>query len=445
MSAGALIATPALILLTGFFVAAEFSAVRVRATQLEAVQDVDPRAQAALEVHRNLNQHLSSIQVAITLLTISLGAAGENLFVHGFQHWLGFLPWPKLALLLGTGLGLVLITLLQVVLAELLPRSIAIRSALAMALVTAAPLLWWSRVIAPVTWALMALTRLMARIMGLGASERPSEEAPPSEEEFRRMLVKSQENGELQPTRKNLIENVLDFSKRTTKEIAVPRAQVIHFDLHRPLEENLRLARSCPHTRLPLVDGDLDHVVGVIHLKDLLWALNDQGDGLDLRALARPAFLVPEMRLIQDLLLDFQLKKQHLAMVVNEHGGVDGLVTLEDVLEELVGEIQDEFDREVKNLHRTRGGGWVAQGAVTLEQLEGTLGLRLEVEAGSVTLGGFFQERLGRVLKAGDELRIQGWRIRVLEMRGMAPRKFLFKPFPMGQPAPQVTDDEPED
>jgi CBS domain containing-hemolysin-like protein len=430
MHAGSLIATPLLILLTGCFVAAEFAAVRVRSTQLEAVLDTDPRAALALEVHRHLSRHLSSIQVAITLLTISLGAAGESLFVHGFQAWFGFLPWPKLAVLLGTGLGLLAITLLQVVLAELLPRGAAIRSALTVALVTAGPLLFWSRAIAPVTWILMALTRLMERLVGLDPEDLSAEEPAPSRDEFRRMLVKSQASGELEADNKELIENVFDFSKRTIKEIAVPRAQVIYIDLHRSLKENLDLARSCPHTRLPLVDGDLDHVVGVIHLKELLWALNDQGERLNLRATARPAFLVPEMRLIQDLLLDFQKQKQHLAMVVNEHGGVDGLVTLEDVLEELVGEIQDEFDREVKNLHRTRGGSWVAQGTVTLEQLESTLGLRLEVEAGSVSLGGYFQERLGRVLKAGDELRIEGWRIRVLEMRGMAPRKFLFKPIP---------------
>ena len=150
-----------------------------------------------------------------------------------------------------------------------------------------------------------------------------------------------------------------------------------------------------------MVEGDLDHVVGVVHLKELLWALNDQGPALDLRALARPALLVPEMRLIQDLLLDFQKQKQHLALVVNEHGGIDGLVTLEDVLEELVGEIQDEFDREVIELRRTRGGAWLAQGTVTLEQLEDHLKLRLEAEAGSVSLGGFLQEQLGRILRGG--------------------------------------------
>jgi CBS domain containing-hemolysin-like protein len=428
MNTGALIATPILILLTGCFVATEFAVVRVRSTQLEAVLPGDPRAALALEVQHHLDRHLSSIQVAITLLTISLGAVGEDVFTGTFHRWFGFLPWHQLAILLGTGLGLLTITLLQVVLAELLPRGVAIRASLPLALATAGPLLVWSRAIAPVTFCLVALTRAMERILGMDVKNLDTADPAPSREEFRRMLVKSLADGQVEAEPGSLIENVFDFSKRTTKEIAVPRAQVVVLDLHRTLDENLRLARSCPHTRLPLVEGDLDHVAGVVHLKDLLWALHDQGGALDLRTIARPAFLVPEMRRIQDLLLDFQKRKQHLALVVNEHGGVDGLVTLEDILEELVGEIQDEFDREVKNLNRTRGGAWVAQGTVTLEQLEAVLGLRVEVEAGSVSLGGYFQEQLGRVLKAGDELRIQDWRIRVLAMRGMAPRSFLLKP-----------------
>jgi CBS domain containing-hemolysin-like protein len=435
MHTGALIATPLLILTTGFFVCAEFAAVRVRGTQLESMQDEDPRAGQALEVHRHLDQHLSSIQVAITLLTISLGAVGEDVFVRGFQLLFGGTPWPRTGLLLGSFMGILVITLLQVILAELLPRGLALRSAQAWALRTARPLLFWSRAIAPVTSTLTYITHFLERSLGVPAAV----EHAPTEDELRRMLMKSK----LQISRKQLIENLFDFSRRTVKEVAVPRAQVTFLDLQRTLDENLALARACPNTRLPLVDGDLDHVVGVIHLKDLLWALHDRGPGLDLRALARPAFLVPEMRLIQDLLLDFQKQKQHLALVVNEHGGVDGLVTLEDVLEELVGEIQDEFDREVINLRRTRGGAWLAQGTVTLEQLEDHLDLRLEVEEGSVSLGGLFQERLGRVLRTGDELRIQGWRIRVLEMRGMAPWKFLLKPVGLGDEGRD--DHDPED
>jgi len=431
---GALIATPLLILLTGFFVAAEFSAVRVRATQLEAYQGNPRRVAWALEVHRHLDQYLSSIQVAITLLTITLGAVGEDLFTGLFHFLFGFMPWPRIGFLLSSLCGLLLITLLQVVLAELLPRSMAIRSSLRWALWTARPLMLWGRLIRPVTWVLLILTHGVERILGVNQELQPQEERPPSEDELRRMLVKSQAHGDLELSRKELIENLFDFSKRSVREVAIPRGQVVFFDLHHSLEENVDLARTSPHTRIPLVEGDLDHVVGVIHLKDLLWALNDGPQNLDLRDLARPAFLVPEMRLIQDLLLDFQKQKQHLALVVNEHGGVDGLVTLEDVLEELVGEIEDEFDREVINLRQTRGGAWLAQGTVTLEQLEDHLHLHLEVGADSVSLGGYFQECLGRILEIGDELKIQGWRIRVLEMEGMAPRKFLLRrePPPVG-------------
>ena len=428
MHSGTLVATAILILCTGFFVMAEFAAVRVRSTQLEGLQGTDPRALFALEVHHHLDLHLSAIQVAITLLTVCLGAVGEDAFVHGFQFLFGFLLWPKVGLVLGSVLGLLTLTLLQVVLAELVPRGFAIQSALKWSLRTARPLLFWSRLIRPITCVLVGLTHLIERMLGVDVKNRPLEEHPPSEDEFKRMLVKSQASGELELSRAELIENVFAFSKRTVKEVAVPRSEIFFLDLRRDLAENLELARSSPHTRLPVVEGDLDHVVGVVHLKELLWALHDQGPELDLRGLARPAFLVPEMRLIQDLLLDFQKQKQHLALVVNEHGGTDGLVTLEDILEELVGEIQDEFDREVINLRRTRGGAWLAQGAVTLEQLEDHLDLRLETEADSVSLGGFFQERLGRILRVGDELQIQGWRIRVLEMRGMAPGKFLLRP-----------------
>jgi CBS domain containing-hemolysin-like protein len=198
-------------------------------------------------------------------------------------------------------------------------------------------------------------------------------------------------------------------------------------DIRKSFKENLAFMRTIEHSRIPLVDGDLDHVVGVIHLKDLLWRLRDEEEP-DLKSLARPAFFVPEMRRVQDLLLDFQRKKQHLALVVNEHGGVDGVVTLEDVIEELVGEIQDEFDNEVIQLTRIQDGAWLAQGTVTLEQLEDQLGLKLETDTDAVTLGGYFQERLGRVLRAEDEITIQEWQVRVLEMSGMAPKKFLFKP-----------------
>ena len=419
----------ALILLSAFFVLAEFAAVRVRETQLEPLVGLDPRAARALEVHRSLSHHLSAIQAGIVLCALALGAVGEGLFSRGFRTLFGGFPWPALVLPLSSGLALLVMTTLHVVLAELVPRSLAIRSALPWALRTATPLLAWSRLVRPLTWGLTRLSRLVLHLLG-AKPEADAEDLLPSEAEFRRMLERSHAQGHLELDRKELIENLFDFSRRMVKEITVPRAQVVCFDLTRSLEDNLILARTTPHTRIPLVEGDLDRVVGVIHLKELLWALQEQEGALDLRALARPAFFVPEMKPIQGLLLEFQQRRQHLALVVNEHGGVDGLVTLEDVLEELVGEIQDEFDREAIQLRQTRGGAWLAQGNVTLEQLEDHLHLNLETEADSVSLGGFFQERLGRVLRPGDELRLQGWRIRVLSMRGLAPGQFLLKPLP---------------
>lgn len=417
-----------LLLLSAFFVLTEFAIIRVRPTQLEALQGKDPRAEAALEVLQHLSHHLSSVLAGITICAIAFGAVGEDVFAHFLKAHMGWFPWPSLAAPLASLVALVIMTGIHVVLTEMVPRSFAIQNAGLWALRTARPLLWWSRLVRPLTAVLGAASRGVERALGLPPGSHQSADLLPDEDEFKRMLEKSQASGDLVISRKDLIENLFAFSKRTIKEIAIPRGNVSYFDLTRPWAENLALARSTPHTRIPLVEGHLDHTVGVIHLKELLWALHESDGEVDLRRLARPAFLVPEMRLIQDLLLDFQKQKQHLALVVNEHGGIDGLVTLEDVLEELVGEIQDEFDREVINLRQTRTGAWLAQGTVTLEQLEDHLGLKLEAEEGSVSLGGYFQEQLGRVLQAGDELRIEGWRIRVLEMRGMAPRRFLLKP-----------------
>ncbi|GLH73111.1 membrane protein [Geothrix limicola] len=429
MTLAAALICAALIFASAFFVMAEFAAVRVRATQLEALAEEDARAQRALEVHRGLSHHLSAIQAGIVLCALALGAVGEGLFSHAFLTLFGHLPWPRLVLPFSTGLALLLMTTLHVVLAELVPRSLAIRSALPWALRTAAPLLAWSRLVRPLTWGLTKLSHGVLWLLRV-QPEADAEDLLPSEAEFRRMLERSQAEGHLELDRKELIENLFDFSRRMVKEISVPRAQVVCFDLTRSLADNLALARSTPHTRIPLVEGDLDRVVGIIHLKELLWAMQDLNGAVDLRDLARPAFFVPEMKPIQGLLMDFQLRKQHLALVVNEHGGVDGLVTLEDVLEELVGEIQDEFDREAIQLRRTRSGAWLAQGNVLLEQLADHLGLNLETVAGSVSLGGFFQEQLGRVLRPGDELRLEGWRVRVLSMRGLAPGQFLLKPLP---------------
>jgi len=433
MVAGRLLLIVLLLILGAFLVLAEFAIVRVRPTQLESLLDRDLRARQALEVQRHLQTHLSSILVGISLCAVGFGALGEDLLAKCLRTWLAFLPgsslipWSSISVWLASFIALIIMTTINVVLAELVPRSFAIRNSTLWALRTAKPLLIWSRFSRPLTITLSKLSRLVERLFGLPEGSEYSEDILPSEDEFKRLIVHSKASGELEFNKAELIENVFSFSKRTIMEITIPRGSVVTMDIRKSLKENLAFMRTIEHSRIPLVDGDLDHVVGVIHLKDLLWRLRDEEEP-DLKSLARPAFFVPEMRRVQDLLLDFQRKKQHLALVVNEHGGVDGIVTFEDVIEELVGEIQDEFDNEVTQLTRIQAGAWLAQGTVTLEQLDDQLGLRLEDDTDAVTLGGYFQEILGRVLRVNDEITIREWQVRVLEMSGMAPKKFLFKP-----------------
>jgi len=433
MVAGRLLFIVLLLILGAFLVLAEFAIVRVRPTQLESLLEKDSRARQALEVQRHLQTHLSSVLVGVSLCAVGFGALGEDLLAECLSTWMSFLPgsglipWSSISMWLASFIALIIMTTINVVLAELVPRSFAIRNSTLWALRTAKPLLIWSRFSRPLTITLSTLSRWVERLFGLPEGNEYPEDLLPSEDEFKRLLAHSQASGELELNKAELIENVFSFSKRTIMEITIPRGSVVTMDIRKSLKENLALMRTIEHSRIPLVDGDLDHVVGVIHLKDLLWRLRDEEEP-DLKSLARPAFFVPEMRRVQDLLLDFQRKKQHLALVVNEHGGVDGIVTFEDVIEELVGEIQDEFDNEVTQLTRIQAGAWLAQGTVTLEQLDDQLGLKLEGDTDAVTLGGYFQERLGRILRVNDEITIQEWQVRVLEMSGMAPKKFLFKP-----------------
>jgi len=353
------------------------------------------------------------------------------------SEWLSFLPfadsmpWPSVSIWLGSVIALLVMTTVHVVLTELVPRSFAIRNSTIWALRTARPLIVWHGISRPLTAALSGLSRWVERLLGVPKGGYDEDQSP-TEDELRRLLAHSQKKGGLEHNKAELLDNVFTFSERTISEIMIPRGNVASMDIRKGFKENMALISSFKHSRLPLVDGDLDHVVGVLHLKELLWRLQEEKEP-DLKSLARPAFFVPEMRRVQDLLLDFQRKRQHLALVVNEHGGVDGIVTLEDVIEELVGEIQDEFDQEATQLTKANSEAWLALGSITLEQLEDELGIALGEDTDAVTLGGYMQECLGRVLKSGDELPVQGWLVKVLQMSGMAPGKFLIKPETRGQ------------
>src|SRR5262245_37993993 len=325
----------ALVAANAFFVATEFAIVRVRETRIEELLARGvKRAVATREVLQNLNAYLSACQLGITLTSLGLGWVGEPAFAHLFEPLLpGLGAWRALAShSAGLAAAFALIPFLHVVLGELVPKTVAIDRAEGVALLVAWPIRWFHRAFFPLIWILNGAANLAIR--GLGLTPAPEESRAHSEEELRMILGLSHRSGVLSQAHAELIENALDFVDRSARQIMVPRADIVYLDVNRSWEENLETARAGGHTRYPLCDADLDRVVGVLHIKDLFLS---PAASPDLRALAREPLFVPDGLEVQRLLALFQKQRVHLGIVIDEYGGASGLVTLEDVLEELIG------------------------------------------------------------------------------------------------------------
>jgi CBS domain containing-hemolysin-like protein len=346
-----------------------------------------------------------------------------------------------IAFILGTGI----IVFLHVVLGEQAPKYIAIQRAEGTTLWSAYPLKWFYMVLYPFIVVLNKSANFLLRLVGIEEPSEGGHELPHSEDELRMIAVESQRTGNLTRDKLDLLENIFDFSNVLVRQIMVPRTEVAVFDLRLPLGANLGTAERTAHSRYPLVDGDLDHVVGVIHMKDLFWQLRDMelspqaaAEAADRRnpmiaggdiashpptsgaqfltSIAREALYVPEMARINTLLREFQSKRIHMAMVVDEHGGVTGLVTFENVIEEIVGEVQDEFDQEAPKVRALGEGDFILDGGATLEEVNDELGTDLESEEAD-TIGGYVLSELGRIPKPGDKVSAPGVELMVREMR----------------------------
>jgi CBS domain containing-hemolysin-like protein len=237
------------------------------------------------------------------------------------------------------------------------------------------------------------------------------------------LLTESHRTGSLSASKRKLLENVFDYTRRSAKHIMVPRADIVHLSLLRTLPQNLDTIRQSQHTRYPLCSEDIDHVVGMIHAKDLFQPAEGLHDAADLLKIKRDILFVPESRPLDLLQRDFQQKRVHMAIVVDEYGGTSGLVTLEDILEEIVGEIQDEFDTEAPRMESTPE-GYLVDGLVLLEEIAARLGITLP-ENESSTLGGFVIARLGRMARIGDLVSLDGYNAKVVEMKGRRVSKLL--------------------
>jgi CBS domain containing-hemolysin-like protein len=331
--------------------------------------------------------------------------------------------------------SLCLVTFLHMALGEQAPKSLAIRAPRVLALWTAPPLVILSYVFAPVIWLLNKASNLTLWVLGLGQTS--TAELAHSEEELRLIVAESVAGGHLSRNERMMIENVLNLEEKTARRVMVPRPDIVYLSLARPIEENLRVARQAGHTRFPLCEDDLTTVIGMIHVKDVFRAGSYQNGRVDLRQLARKVPFLPVMLRLDQLLLEFQRNRVHLAMLLDEYGSVVGMVTLENVLEELVGPIQDEFDRETPLITSLAEGVFEVDASCPLDVLAETVGMEVP-ETDAETVGGLVLDLLGRLAKPGDSVVIDDHRLTVLRADPTRIRKIRIEPAVAEGPATEA-------
>ena len=410
-----ILAVLALVLLNGFFVAAEFSLVRIRETQLDTLVAKNwRRAKMARHVVRNLNSYLSATQLGITMVSLGLGYLGEPIFssllgpifkLFGLESS----EWIKTISLV---VGFSVLTFLSVVAGELAPKWLTIQKPLPIALCSAYPLHWFYIALYPFNRLLNHAARFLLEKIGISPDDKA--DGRHSEEELRLVLASAQNTA----GGRNIVLNALDLRHRVVREVMRPRQEIAAFNSEATIAECLALAEKTRYSRFPLCEGgNLDKTLGVVHIKDL-YALRDKArTAADLLIAARKLIYVPETARLEKLLQLFLERKLHFAFVVDEYGGTLGIVTLENALESLVGQIQDEFDSEDTELIRKSENVWEVAGTLPLHELEKIIGTVAHDES-VTTASGWLTEKLGGFPKAGDSLVIGSFELRVEEMDG---------------------------
>ena len=407
-----------LVLLNAFFVAAEFAMVRVRTTRIaELTRAGDWRAKAVESAQGRLDAFLSATQLGVTLTSLGLGWIGEPAFQHLLEPLFSALGIVSPRVIENTSIAVAfaLITFLHIVLGELVPKTYTIRRTERVALWVALPIRVFQLVFAPALWLLGRTSAATLRLLGVTAET--SGDLAHSEEELRMLLAESHRVGVLSGQKRELLENVIDYTERTARHVMIPRADIAYVSLARPLEENLAVIGQTAHTRFPLASTEIDHVIGMVHVKDLFQRRSELRSSEDLPALKRPILFVPESRPLDALQRDFQDGRTHMAIVVDEYGGTSGLVTLEDVIEELIGDIQDEFDREPPQVEQTPQ-GFVFDGLTSIDDAAERLQVELPHPGDVSTIGGLVTARIGRIPRRGDKVSLPGYELRVTEMKG---------------------------
>lgn len=413
-----LLAAILLVLINGFFVAAEFSLVKVRKTRLEElVHQGNVRAKLALKVVSSFDTYLGATQLGITLASLALGWLGEpavaSLLKPLFVEYLPGSDW--LLETISIVLGFTIITFLHIVLGELVPKSLSIQRVESLALLTVWPLYVFHKIGYPVIILFNHTARGILSLIGVNPAN--AEDIAHSEDELRMIVSASQRGGVLDQMESKLIDNVFDFADRLAREVMVPRQDMVCLFVEDSFEENMRLVDETGHTRYPLCLKDKDHVIGMIHLRDMMDLKFSDNPNRDLRAVMREILVVPEGMPVAKLLQVMQRKHTQLAVVADEYGGTAGLVSLEDVIEEIVGDIQDEYDEEEVEIQRMPDGSYEFDGLVLLDDVAELLNIDLP-EHEEDTIGGYVFGLLGRRPEIGDKVSIGKYMFEVLNAKG---------------------------
>lgn len=378
-----------LIILTAFFVATEFAIVKVRSSKIDQlVLEGKKSANAAKEVVSHLDEYLSACQLGITITALGIGWVGESTFEVILSPILNFFNVSEsLSSILIIVIAFILSTFIHVVIGELAPKTIAIQKAEVVTLLTAKPLIWFYRLLYPFIWLLNGSARLLVRLFGFKPVSE-NEEAH-SEEELRLLLSESYKSGEINKTELKYVNNIFEFDERIAKEIMVPRPEIIGISIEDSYEDIINLIKNEKYTRYPVYKGDKDNIQGYINAKEILIAAIKE-EQFDITAFINPIIQVMENIPVQDLLMKMQKERTHIAILIDEYGGTSGLVTVEDILEEIVGEIRDEFDDdEVAKIRKIGEGHYIVDAKLLIEDVNNLLNTNISNDDID-TIGGWF-------------------------------------------------------
>src|SRR5215471_456566 len=405
-----LIAVAALILLNGYFVAAEYALVTARRTRLqELANEGSRRARLVLTITGDPPRFIAAMQLGVTATSLAIGALGEPVLHHVFN--------TVLASVLAWVFAYLILTFLHVVIGELMPKGIALAYSERVALAVSAPVRGFFVVFKPLIWVLQRSSDFGLRTLGL---EPPTGEGSVlSEAELKMLLSRSTDEGEIEHEEREMLYNVFDFADKEVSDVMVPRPEVVALAIDMPPEECLKAAVESPYTRYPVYRGSLDEIVGVLHVRDLFRAAEEAGGiaQVEVEPLLRPAHIVPETKDLAALLREFRRTKEHMAVVVDEYGAMEGIVTLEDLLEEIVGEIEDEFDLPDESVEQVGDNRIRIHGTFTIDDFNEEFHVDLPQEDYN-TVGGFVFGELGHAPHEGDTVEFDGLRFTVFETEG---------------------------